>query len=90
MFFLLTTFNKWLYFLECIMSYLFSAYKYIQRFKVAQIITHEDYDDKKKLNDIALLVTDTDIKFDNNVSPVCLPGRRRSDLSGVYGKLIGM
>ncbi|CAH1400957.1 unnamed protein product [Nezara viridula] len=59
-------------------------------YKVAQIIQHKGYrdEDSSVADDIAVLVTQKKINFDNYVSPVCLPNRK-INLVGEYIKVIG-
>ena len=44
-----------------------------QNIPVAQIIERDDYDEKNINNDIALLRLSTDVVFNDNVVPACLP-----------------
>ncbi|GBP10246.1 Serine protease snake [Eumeta japonica] len=50
-------------------------------YRVASIIKHPQYNAPNKYNDIALLRTDTDIRLDQFVVPICLPiGSSMNDL----------
>ncbi|XP_045501829.1 chymotrypsin-2-like [Colias croceus] len=44
-----------------------------QIYDVEEVIIHEDYDDKKIKNDIALIKVSTDIEFSDKVQPIALP-----------------
>ena len=44
-----------------------------QSLNVVGIIVHSEYNHENFKNDIAMVVTDTDIEFSNNVKPISLP-----------------
>lgn len=44
-------------------------------YKIKRIIKHSGYSRVNFNNDIALIMVDREIKFDNNMRPVCLPER---------------
>ncbi|CAH1395975.1 unnamed protein product [Nezara viridula] len=55
---------------------------------IEQIVEHEDYDEIKFINDIAILVTSEQIFLNKNVGPVCLPNKR-INLVDQYVKVTG-
>uniref|UniRef100_A0AB38ZEU3 Venom S1 protease 42 n=1 Tax=Oncocephalus sp. TaxID=2944721 RepID=A0AB38ZEU3_9HEMI len=61
---------------------------YARDIKVLKAVEHPDYDDRASIYDIALLLLEESIKFNNVVGPVCLPGVNR-DLVGEYAKFTG-
>ncbi|CAH1400949.1 unnamed protein product [Nezara viridula] len=62
----------------------------MEKHRVARTIQHENYDNNgdKPLNDIAVLVLATPIKFNRYVGPICLPNSQL-DILGKLVKVIG-
>ncbi|XP_055918872.1 venom serine protease-like [Eupeodes corollae] len=46
---------------------------YSSTYMIIRIIEHENYNPSTQLNDIALLITSTDIEWSRGVGPICLP-----------------
>lgn len=60
----------------------------VQRVPIAYTIEHKDYNEMSFHNDIALLVLENDLKFTQNVGPVCLP-TQKIPLDGEWIKVLG-
>ncbi|XP_014277234.3 LOW QUALITY PROTEIN: venom serine protease 34 [Halyomorpha halys] len=57
-------------------------------YTISKVIKHEAYDHQKVLNDIAILVTSTQIRFNQEVGPICL-WKEKANLDGKYVKVMG-
>lgn len=60
--------------------------------EIAEWKIHKDYDAKKKIADIALIITEKPVQFTNFIQPICLPSAYQAvvKLSGFavgYGKV---
>nr|XP_024218266.1 venom serine protease-like [Halyomorpha halys] len=60
------------------------------RLFVDKIIVHPLYDNSTLLNDIAIIVTSTEIKYNKNIGPACMPSAKLGDeIAGQMLKAIG-
>jgi len=55
-----------------------------QSFSIKGLIVHEEYDTVTYANDIAMLITDEDIKFNEKVQPISLP--EEADMDQLYAE----
>uniref|UniRef100_A0AB38ZER4 Venom S1 protease with CUB domain 14 n=1 Tax=Oncocephalus sp. TaxID=2944721 RepID=A0AB38ZER4_9HEMI len=62
--------------------------KTVEQYNVVQIIQHEGYNNDTSRNDIALVLLDREIKFNQFVGRACLP-TKRMNLEHQYVKMLG-
>nr|QHB21596.1 venom S1 protease with CUB domain 5 [Platymeris rhadamanthus] len=62
--------------------------KVVDVYNIIKIIQHEAYDSSTSLNDIALVVLDREIKFNQFIGMACLP-TKRLNLDHQYVKMLG-
>jgi hypothetical protein len=55
---------------------------------VSKIIVHENYNGNTFQNDIALVMLDKSVQFEDNIQPICLP-KQMEDFSGQTGHVSG-
>ena len=59
-----------------------------QHYKLAKIIQHQYYNDRLTINDISILVTDRQIRYNQHVGPVCMPNKKVNPV-GSHVKVMG-